>query len=240
MSEWIAQHPLTQISKREEWPDKAIVYPEEDGEPMAETDTHRDSMADTLIYPLKEFFREDASVYVSGNLLLYYEEGNPKKVVAPDVFVVRGVGNHQRRIYKLWEEGKAPEVVFEVTSGSTRQKDLSDKRYLYEQLGVQEYFLFDPLREYLLPPLQGFRLDGFFYSHLKPTPLANNEWELVSQVLGLRLHTQGERIRLYDAAQGGYLRSLGESEADRRGMEVRLKEAEAEIARLQALLGQNR
>lgn len=90
-----------------------VVYPETDGEPMAETDTHRDLMAEALIYPLKEYFRDQPDVYVSGNLLLYYEEGNPRASVAPDVFVVFGIPKGKRRIYKLWEEEKAPDVVVE-------------------------------------------------------------------------------------------------------------------------------
>ncbi len=68
-----------------------IEYPETDGEPMAETDTHRDLMSDALIQPLKEHFRNESNVYVSGNLLLYYEEGNPRASVAPDVFIVFGI-----------------------------------------------------------------------------------------------------------------------------------------------------
>ena len=81
-----------------------IVYPERDGKPMAETDTHRDQIAD-LIYNLREWCRTDPDVYVSGTLLLYYEEGNPLASAALDVFVARGVHDHPRRTYKVWEEG---------------------------------------------------------------------------------------------------------------------------------------
>ncbi len=48
-----------------------IAYPESDGEPMAETDVHRDLMTDSLLHPLKEYFRHRDDVYVSGNLFLY-------------------------------------------------------------------------------------------------------------------------------------------------------------------------
>ena len=70
---------------------------------MGEMDVH----IDALIYlreALKDYFREAPQVYVAGNMLLYYEEGNPAACVAPDVFVVQGVAKHERRIYKLWEE----------------------------------------------------------------------------------------------------------------------------------------
>ena len=70
-----------------------VIYPESDGKPMAEADLHRDQMV-ALIEALKHYFRYDAQVYVSGNLLLYYQESHPRKSVAPDVFVVFGVPSH--------------------------------------------------------------------------------------------------------------------------------------------------
>jgi hypothetical protein len=180
-----------------------------------------------------------------------------KLSVAPDVFVVFGVPNRQRRTYKLWIEGKTPDVVFELTSKKTRREDLNDKRYLYEQLGVREYFLFDPLREYLKPPLRGFRLEDEFYTPLAPQPFGNDEWEIDSEVMGLSLRTEGQSLRLFDPASGRYLltrpeeaparrqaeraqrqaeqRASAEAEA-RRQAEQRAAEAEAELARLRAML----
>ena len=66
-----------------------IVYPESDGKPMAETDVHRDLMVD-FIRMLQHHFR-DEPIYVSGNLLIYYEEGTVRKSVSPDVFVAHGI-----------------------------------------------------------------------------------------------------------------------------------------------------
>ena len=124
--------------KSTDLPQTEIEYPTSDGEPMAETDAHRIQMTDALIYPLKEYFRDTPDVYVSGNLLIYYEEGNPCASVAPDVFVVFGVPDEKRSSYKIWEEKQVPSVVFELTSESTRQKDLR---------------LFDPqMKRYLLMP----------------------------------------------------------------------------------------
>jgi Uma2 family endonuclease len=229
---------------------KTVVYPESDGLPMAETDTHRDLMVQALIEPLKTFYHGRDDIYISGNLLLYYEEGQPRKSISPDVFVVFGIPAGQRRIYKLWEEGRAPDVVFELTSKATYRQDLETKRFLYEQLGVSEYFLFDPLREYLQPPLHGFRLQNGFYVPLSPRPLPENNWALFSQQLQLELHSHGESLRLYNPATESYLLTtqeeaqarlhaewLAEREANaRREAEVKVQEMEAEIARLRALL----
>ena len=86
-----------------------VIYPESDGKPMAETEYHRDIMID-FIQMLKRYFRNVNDVHVSGNLLMYYEEGNPRKSVSPDVFVAFGVSKKRRRTYKIWEEGHAPDL----------------------------------------------------------------------------------------------------------------------------------
>lgn len=94
------------------------LYPESDGKPMAETDIHR-RLLTTLVFTLETHFQNEPDVYASGNLLVYYVEGNPAKCFAPDVFVVRGVPKGERRIYKLWEEGVAPQIIIELTSRKT-------------------------------------------------------------------------------------------------------------------------
>ena len=202
-----------------------VFYPESDGQPMAETDVHRALMID-LLTMLQEYFHDDPQVYISGNLFLYYQEGDPRRVVAPDVFVVKGVPGDHRRIYKLWEEGQPPDVVFEVTSPSTRREDLRSKHDLYERLGVAEYFLFDPLGEYLRPPLQGHRLTQGHYRPLSPAA----DGALWSAVLGLELHPRGEHLRLFDPESRRWLPTSQEATAARRGAELRAATAEARVA----------
>src|SRR5262249_39888885 len=78
-------------------------YPSGDGRPMAETPIHRQNLTD-LIATLAARFADDPDFYVSGNMFVYYEEGNRYRCLAPDVFVVRGVSkSHPRRVYKTWE-----------------------------------------------------------------------------------------------------------------------------------------
>jgi Uma2 family endonuclease len=230
--------PLPSSYRTDAPPSTETKYPESDGEPMAETDTHRDLMTDALLHPLKERYRDAPDVYVSGNLFLYYEEGDPNAVVAPDVFVVFGVPDHQRRIYKLWEENHPPDIVFELTSKHTYREDLSDKRLVYEELGVREYFLFDPLKDYLRPPLQGFRLKDSYFVAVMPESWDDGEWQIHSQVLGLTLRSDGSWLRLYDPEQERYLLTRSEETEARRQAEARAEAAEAELARLRALLEQ--
>ncbi len=172
-----------------------IHYPESDGQPMAETDVHRDEMFD-LIHALKRRYRDVPDVYVTGNLFFYYVQGDPRSVVAPDVFLVRGVEKRPRKIYKLWDEGKVPSLVIELTSDSTRDEDLSRKKLCYERLGVDEYFLHDPYQDYLDPPLQGFRLINRRYRPIEPEA----DGSLRSLTTGLLLRTETHRLRLVDAA----------------------------------------
>lgn len=203
---------------------------------MAETDVHRDEMTDAIL-TLKERYRGDPRVYVAGNLLIYYEEGDPEKSVAPDVFVVFGVSKHQRRTYKIWEEGKAPDVVIEVTSAKTRRQDREEKRLLYEALGVPEFFLFDPPGEYLKPPLQGFQLAGEYFTPLNPEPLAGGNWRLRSDLLKLELRAEGARLRFFDSEAGRYLLSPAEEAAARRAAEAEVERLRAELARLRGETG---
>jgi Uma2 family endonuclease len=167
-------------------------YPTASKKPMPETDWHRELMW-TLIHTLQEFFHGQR-VYVSGNLLIFYEKGDKRRHISPDVFVVRDLDPHLRPNYLIWEEGRAPEVVIELTSSSTRRDDETSKRALYQNtLRVQEYFLFDPDADWLDPPLQGFRLRKGVYQ-----PIRRRGGRLPSQVLGLHLERDGQTLRLWN------------------------------------------
>lgn len=205
-------------------------YPESDGKPMGETDRHIQAIIRHREILLQYFAGQQ--VYVSGNLLVYYEQGNPRKFVVPDTFVAKGLEQRERRTFKTWVERKVPDVVIETTSRKTRRKDLIEKPVLYAKLGVKEYFLFDPDSEYLDPPLQGYRaaLDGF-------EPMISDENEgLVSHELGLRLIAEDGLIQFYRLDTGGRLLTHAESREDeaeaREAAEARAEAAEAEVARL--------
>ncbi len=177
-----------------------VFYPETDGQPMAESDKHRKLMH-AVISALESFFSGALDVYVTGNLLLYYVEGDARKSVAPDVFVAFGVPKRDRRVYKLWEEGKGPDVVIEITSDSTQDDDLGRKFRLYEQtLRVPEYFLYDPTEDYLHPPLQGYRLRQGKYA-----PCETVEGRLHSETLNLDLAVRDGQLRLFDPQRSQWL-----------------------------------
>lgn len=180
-------------------------YPSSDGKPMAECDLHRKEMM-YLIEALEGWYEDAPDIYVSGNLLLYYVRGDRNCVVAPDVFVVKGIPKRDRDLYKLWEEGRGPAFVIEVTSDSTRDEDLGRKRSLYEQWGVEEYFLHDPDEDYLEPGLQGYRLVNGRYQTIVPEA----DGALLSRTTGLRLRRDGNHLRLIDPATGTPLSGIEE------------------------------
>ncbi len=63
---------------------------------MAETDIRRENLFD-LLEILRDHFADDPMVYVAANLMMYYEEGNPKKRLTPDILVVRGIEKARSR-----------------------------------------------------------------------------------------------------------------------------------------------
>ena len=188
-------------------------------------------------------YRDRDDVYVSADLFVYYEEGNPRAVVAPDVFVVLGAPGHDRRTYKLWEEPKAPDFVLEVTSHSTRREDEGSKRRVYAKLGVREYWRFDPTGDYLDPPLKGERLDAGRYVGLALRALPDRSPAGRSEVLGLDLAVVDGRFRFHDPVTGRHLPASEEWQARSLKLELRVeqeaearKAAEARIAKLEARL----
>jgi Uma2 family endonuclease len=223
-----------------------IVYPDRDGKPMAETGIHVLVMM-TLIATLRHYFRHRPDVYVIGNIFLYYEEGHPESRRSPDVMVIKGVEpGEERRSFKTWEERAIPSVVIEITSEETADEDSGPKRQLYERLGVREYFLFDPLHDYLERPLMGYRLIGEEYEPLPPAV----DGGLLSAELGLRLVPEGNSLALFRFRTGERIPAPPEAyqmmeEAEQRARQAagqleqerrRAEQLAEELARLRALL----
>jgi Uma2 family endonuclease len=217
------------------YPTFPIDYPSSDGLPMAESDFQRDPLI-YAVTALKVYFQERQDVYVSGNLFIYYEEGNPQAVVAPDVFVVLGAAKHDRPSYRLWQEPKAPDFVLEITSRSTRSEDQGSKRGLYAYLGIREYWQYDPTGDYLTPALQGQVLRGDHYEALPATRLGNGALSLHSAVLGLDVRLEQGRLRFFDPARDAYLLTYQETEQARQQEQAARQAAEARLADLQARL----
>jgi Uma2 family endonuclease len=202
-----------------------IEYPESDGMPMGETDLHRDWMV--RILDILRLRYRGQHVYVASDLLLYYQEGDPTKFVVPDGFVVLECDPSRRSTFKIWEEGnKVPNVVFEVTSRSTRREDEVFKPRVYARLGVPEYFLYDPTSDYLNPPLQGIRTEHGSYTRITP----DETGALKCEQLGITLRLEQSSLVMYYARSGQVLRTEAEA------AQARVAELETQVQRLQAEL----
>lgn len=216
-----------------------VEYPESDGEPMGETGLHVLATLG-LFGALKFYFANRSDVYVAADMFLYYQEGKPSANTAPDVMVIKGVPNQERRIYKLWEEKVAPCTIFEVTSLSTWREDIVSKLMLYARLGVTEYYLFDPEGDYLDEQFTGFRLEDGLYTSITPEA----DGTLRSRELGLAFWPEGYMLRVGDPATGERILMLDEavsrarSEAERAEQEAARAEQEAARAEQEAARAQ--
>lgn len=213
---------------------ESTIYPAQDGRPLAESEIHRRLMRDT-VYGLRQHFRHRNDVYVGGALLMFYEEGNPHRFVAPDVLIAFGVPRQKRENYLVWREGKAPDVVIEFTSRASRTEDLVMKKGLYARLGVSEYYIFDPQREYVSNSLLAFELNAGQYESRTGEPVR-------SRILNLDLRIEQEDLRLVDVQTGEPLRrmkseprdALQVAEEARRSAERRAREADLARERAEA------
>ena len=163
-----------------------VFYPSSDREPLAESYLHLYAILVTLEV-LTQYLAGQQSTVLS-NQFLYYSQGYPRLRVAPDVMVIFDVAPGGRDNYKTWEEGQVPSVIFEMTSAGTKNQDQEFKRTLYEQLGVLEYWLFDPKGEWIEEKLRGYRLHRDQYD-----PITDGR----SEPLKLRLEIDGPLIAFY-------------------------------------------
>ena len=212
--------------------DTADLYPDTDGKPMAASDLHLEILI-WLIQALRAYYAAMPDTYVSGDILTYYTERNPRDVVAPDVLVSFGIGQKRRHTYKVWEEGKVPDFVMEFSSKTTYRNDLTDKKALYAALGIPNYLLYDAEALYLSPPLMGFRLVEGVYVPIQP----GDDGRIHSDVLSLDFVIQQNRLRVYDPVGGEWLQTPAEAHAARaETAEARAETAEAEVERLREQL----
>ena len=123
-----------------------LVYPESDGQPMADN-TKQFRWIVTIKEGLEWLFQDDANVFVAGDLLWYPIEGDNVTRAAPDAMVVFGRPKGDRGSYQQWKEGNiTPQVVFEVRSPGNSQTEMDKKLVFYDRYGIEEYYLYDPDR----------------------------------------------------------------------------------------------
>ena len=179
-----------------------------------------------------ETWLNDPGALVASQMFIYYESGNPRACVAPDVCVIPNVGNDIRRSYFLWLEHETPTFVMEVASPSTYRNDLGSKNDLYAGWGVQEYWQYDPEGRLLTPLLQGRRLVNGQYLPIPVETTADGPQCIAySALLELEFLARREWFRFRDPTTGRIIPNLQESEQERRDAEQERRDAERALAR---------
>ncbi len=202
------------------------LYPSEDGKPMAASDRHRNQLFWTLA-ALKAYFSHDPSIYISGDILMYYLQGVPSKSISPDVLVTFDIGMKPRRTYLVWEEGKVPDFVMEFSSESTYRNDLTDKMDIYASLGIKNYFLYDAENAYLSSQLMGYELVDGNYVAISP----DENGGIHASSLGLDFRIRNKEIAIFDPVANDWVRTREEAEAIRAEAEaIRADTAETRAA----------
>ena len=217
-----------------------IIYPDCDGEPIAENTLQFEYIV-TIKEGLEWEFRDDDNVFVAGDLFWYPEEGHPEIRRAPDTLVVFGRPKEHRLSYRQWEEGGiAPQVTFEVLSPGNRGGELIRKFEFYERYGVEEYYIYDP--DY-------GTLEGWVRANGKLQQIADmNGW--VSPRLGVKLELVNGELRLIGRDGKPFLsyaelaeqrdRAEKAMEEERRAREQAQQRAEQERQRAERLEAQLR
>ncbi len=188
--EVVAERPVSAVAEN-------VHYPDSDGHFLPDNPLQANAVVNLRV-ALKRHFERVANVVVEGDMFLYYEKGNPRKSIAPDMYVVLNHDLGGRPVYKLWEEGKPPDFALEVISPSSAIRNEVEKRALYERLGIGEYFLFQPDPTCRGPRLVGHRLRGGSYEEM----VAESGGELRSEALGVTLRVEGSNLRLRNMATG--------------------------------------
>jgi Uma2 family endonuclease len=137
---------------------------------------------------LRSFYgRLGRRVYVACELAVYYP-GEAR--FAPDLLAVRDVDPHERMKWVVSAEGKGLDLVMEVHVAGDWRKDFERNVARYGRLGIPEYFVYDRrhlrLHGWRLGPQRGYE------------PIPAHAGRLASQVLGLELVVEGERLRFYE------------------------------------------
>ena len=176
-------------------------------------------------------------VFIDSNTFICYDRRNLNVRVAPDVYVAIGVDARairRRRIYLPWEAGKPPDFALEVASETTSRHDVTRKRSIYAEIGIPEYWRFDPTGGELYgAPLVGEQLVEGAYQPFDLTTEPDGVLKGYSPLLRLSLCWREEWLYLYDPVTEEYLINMTQTKAALEETQVSLETAEAKVRQLE-------
>ncbi len=212
--------------------DTDIPYPSDDGEPMAETEQQYNAITDAVFALQLLLKRLDRAGTVRGDCALYYDPRNPTAYITPDVLFVYDVQVPGMQGYAPWVHRKVPDMVMEIAAPSTYRDDSGSKWVQYADLGIPEYWQYDPHQKYLDPYLQGWRLAAGIY---EPIPLQEDpgrgalvgKSEVLATDWGMDLITGA--LRLWDRTADHWFLTGHEADAAHQQAMERRVQAEATL-----------
>ena len=147
-----------------------------------------------------DWMNDRGETYLIGNNLpVRPNPDNLRMALAPDLFFgyvddltpfMMATG------YNIWQVGKPPDLVLEVASRTTYQKDVNEKPAIYASMGIPEYWMFDPTGGELYgQALVGYKLVDGVYVPIEITPNEHGISSGYSEVWGMRLCGMDRRQR---------------------------------------------
>ena len=193
-----------------------------------------------LIYLLRSLFEGRPDVFMSGMVFVSYDITDGNARLAPDFFIAFDVPNEDIRKnlpnFWVWEIGKVPDFALEMASPSTANNDLGYKRDKYAELGIAEYWRFDPTGGELYgQPLVGERLVDGEYQPYELQEEADGSVSGYSPLLDVDFYWDGDEFDVLDPMTGRTVDRLVMAESEREAAEARANaEREGRLAEEQA------
>ena len=215
--------------------DTEIIYPDCDGQPMA-NNTIQFEWIVIIKQNIEQVFADNPNIFVAGDLFWYPVQGKPKIVVAPDVMVAIGRPKGDRKSYQQWnEENIPPQIIFEILSPSNTADEMDMKLIFFERHGVEEYYIYDPERHILRIFVR--EDDGLLVVHFDQTwqsPLLGIHFDMTDNGLVLRC-PDGEAFRTFEEVSQEAEVATQRAEAATQRAEAATQRAEAAEKRSQKL-----
>ena len=220
-----------------------IIYPETDGMPLPDG-VFQDPLFREIVSTIATYFKDQPNTVVSGNTFIYYEEGNPRRSVSPDCYVVYDSDVElllSNNTYRLWEMGKPPDFALEIASVSTATVDTGSKRELYARLGIPEYWRYDSTGgDFYGEPLVGeYLVDGEYRRFEMRHEPDGRVWGR-SPALNLDLWWDDGRLHFWNPKTGRWLLNQEEAQAALEAERAARQSAEARLDQERARLDQER
>ena len=159
-------------------------------------------------------------------------------VLYPDLLIAFNAdpaAHFARNGYAISEQGKPPDFVMEVASKWTRRRDEIEKRDAYADMGIPEYWRFDPTGKfYRNIPLSGDTLVNGQYEPIHITRSGEGNLWGHSAALNLDLCWEDGQLRFWDPVNRRYLATYDDILAYGRVAEAARAEAEAARAEAEA------